>query len=148
MSHLTLTPEAYEANQRKRGKLKESVRAQPSTEGHREASTRTPDNRNRSKYKNEPTWVDGLRFDSKREAKRWQDLELRRKAGAIACIERQKRYSLGFNGEHICDYIADFVYREHGIATVVEDCKGFRTQVYKLKKKLMKAIYGIDILET
>jgi hypothetical protein len=50
-------------------------------------------------------------------------------------------------GERECKYIADFVYRDRDGNRVVEDCKGFRTPVYKLKKKLMLHVHGIRIVE-
>jgi len=88
-------------------------------------------------------------FASKREARRWGELRLMEMAGAIQDLRRQVRYRLDVDGLHVCDYIADFRYiSEPGQAEVVEDCKGFRTREYVLKRKLMKAIHGIDILET
>jgi hypothetical protein len=68
-------------------------------------------------------------------------------AGTIADLERQIRYVFEVNGVRVCAYIADFRYRFKG-SVVVEDCKGFRTPEYKLKRKLMMACHGIDILET
>lgn len=112
-----------------------------------------------SKYKSIRTEVDGILFDSKREANRYKELRLLEKAGEIKNLELQKRYDFEINGVKLGFYKADFVYREkvyedyHGLTTSqlfarVEDCKGFKTPVYRLKKKLMKAIHGIDILET
>lgn len=103
-----------------------------------------------SKYRNKRTMVDGLLFASKKEAKRWGELKLLEKAGEITGLRRQVMYRLDFNGVHICKYFADFVYVEHyslKSTTVVEDVKGVRTDVYKIKKKLMKACYGIEIRE-
>lgn len=100
----------------------------------------------RSKYGNRKTEVDGLIFDSAREAKRWSELRLLERAGRIADLKRQVRYALDVNGQPICHYVADFVYRADG-QPVVEDAKGFRTDVYKLKAKLMKAVHSITVVE-
>lgn len=95
-------------------------------------------------------------FQSKREAERAVELALMEKAGKIQDLEFQVRYRILVNGVKICDYVADFRYwevTEHapGIYTsrqVVEDSKGYRTKEYKLKRKLMFAVHGIEVLET
>lgn len=103
----------------------------------------------RAKYRAVPTIVDGIRFASKKEAKRWSELQLRVKAGEISPVERQPRYPIMLNGTLICTYIADFRYFEKlGGRLVTEDAKGFRTPEYRLKKKLVEALYGIKIRET
>jgi hypothetical protein len=105
----------------------------------------------RSKYGNIRTKLDGYTFDSKAEARRYQELRLLEKAKKIHSIEVHKPFSLDCHGTHICDYEADFCYWarfKNGVLYVVEDVKGKRTDVYRLKKKLMKALLGIDILET
>lgn len=102
-----------------------------------------------SKYRAVKTVVDGITFDSKREAKRWQELQLLEKAGEIFNLGRQHRYDFEVNGIKLGFYKADFVYwLPKTKERIVEDCKGFKTPVYNLKKKLMKALHGIDILET
>jgi hypothetical protein len=101
------------------------------------------------KYHNRKTSVDGIRFDSKREANRYMELKLLEKAGAIKDLRRQVPYILidkSCYGRAI-KYVADFVYLENG-QLVVEDVKGVRTPVYKLKKRLMAEVYGIEIKET
>ncbi len=100
-----------------------------------------------SKYHNQRTMIGGQLFDSMKEANRWQELLLNQQAGIISHLRRQVKYSLDVNRRRIALYIADFVYLEQG-KEIVEDAKGMRTPVYRLKKKLMHAIYGIDILET
>ena len=101
-----------------------------------------------NKYRNKPVTVDGHRFASKAEAKRYGELKLLEKAGEITRLTLQARYRLTVNGVKICDYIADFAYLSGPKNTLtVEDVKGVRTAVYRIKKKLMKAIYGIDIVE-
>lgn len=88
-----------------------------------------------------------MHFASIKEVKRWQVLCLMKTQNIIDKLQRQVRFPIVVNEQKICIYIADFVYEENG-KRVVEDCKGFKTQEYKLKKKLMKACLGIDILET
>ena len=108
--------------------------------------------RSRSKYGNEKVTVDGFTFDSKREADRYEELRMKQKAGLIEKLELQKRYALNVYDWHICDYIADFVYREKieegRTRLVVEDAKGKRTRDYIIKRKLMRACHGIEIRET
>jgi len=102
----------------------------------------------KSKYRNQRMYsVEYGMFDSKMEFKRFGDLLLLLKAGAITDLRRQVRYKLEHQGIFYGVYIADFVYQQ-GDQIVVEDVKGFKTQTYKTKKKLMKSIHGIDILET
>ncbi len=100
-----------------------------------------------SKYRNEPQVVDGHRFPSKREARRYEALRLLERAGEISDLQLQVTFPLHVNGRKVCSYIADFVYQEDG-QQVVEDCKGFRTPEYRLKAKLMLAVHGIAIKET
>ena len=98
-----------------------------------------------SKYKNVKTVVDGIKFDSKLEAKRYGSLKLLKAAGEIESFELQKRYPLVVNGVKICTYVCDFVVNYPNGARVIEDTKGVLTPDFKLKMKLMKAIYNIDI---
>lgn len=100
----------------------------------------------KSKYRNEPTVVDNIRFASKREAQRYTILKLREKAGEIRGLELQPRYLLQVGGVNICTYVADFRYWI-GDRLHVEDAKGVRTREYVIKKRLMLAMYGIDISE-
>lgn len=100
------------------------------------------------KYHAEKTEVDGIKFDSKKEAQRYKELKLLERAGEIHDLQLQVPYTLIPKSEHgrAVKYIADFVYFENG-KRVVEDTKGFRTKEYKLKKRMMAEI-GIDIRET
>jgi hypothetical protein len=102
------------------------------------------------KYRNKPTEVDGIKFGSKKEAKRWVDLKLLLAAGRIRNLERQVTFRVEVCGKLICRYIADFVYEElrHEWVKVVEDAKGYPTPVYILKRKLMAAVHDIEIRET
>lgn len=102
-----------------------------------------------AKYGNTKVEVDGVPFDSKREATRWQELRLLERAGEISDLRRQVRYELvpKLPGERPVDYIADFVYRDKNGNEVVEDVKGVRTPVYVIKRKLMLWRHGIRIQE-
>lgn len=100
----------------------------------------------RSKYNAVKTTVDGITFDSKREAAHYQVLKARLQAGDISNLELQVRYHLDVNGMHIANYVCDFRFVENG-KTVVQDVKGMKTRIYKMKRSLMRAIYGIDIVE-
>lgn len=107
----------------------------------------------RSKYHAKRTSVDGITFDSKREADRYLVLKSMEEDGAIEDLRRQVRYELvpafDMDGRHYRPvyYVADFVYREDG-REVVEDVKGMRTDVYRLKSKLFARRYGKAIKET
>lgn len=101
-----------------------------------------------SKYKNKWEIVDGIKFRSKREARRYVDLVKLQASGVIERLERQPRYRMDINGVHVCTYVADFRYVTPGAGTTVEDVKGAKTYVYTIKKKLMKALYSIDVVET
>lgn len=102
-----------------------------------------------NKYRNQPTVVDGHRFDSRKEAARYQQLLLMQRAGVIEGLRLQVPYVLIDKSKHglAIRYIADFVYfdRERK-QTVIEDVKGVRTDVYLLKKRLM-AEQGYEIVE-
>ena len=116
-----------------------------------------------SKYGNRKVKRDGMVFDSKREADRWNELKLLEKAGKISNLQRQVKYELiptqysdweyTKNGkkkvvEREASYIADFVYHDNVLGTeVVEDAKGMRTEAYIIKRKLMKYVHGIQIVE-
>lgn len=91
--------------------------------------------------------IDGITFDSTKEARRYQDLVLMQKVGQITDLHRQVPFEIRINGMHICTYVADFTYVRAG-KDVLMDTKGFRTEMYRLKRKLMFAIHGITILET
>ena len=103
------------------------------------------------KYGNKKTTVDGITFDSKAEAERYKELKRLELLGVIKGLELQKTFRLckdrWNNGRPFSiSYKADFVYTLDG-DIIVEDVKGFRTEAYQLKKKLMKAVYGIEITE-
>lgn len=105
------------------------------------------------KYGNRKTTIDGIAFDSAKEAKRWQELKLLERAGEIFELQRQVPFVLipkqerdGKVVERAVVYKADFVYTENG-QEVVEDVKGVRTKEYVIKRKLMLWQFGIQIRE-
>jgi len=100
----------------------------------------------RAKFGNHKTVVDGITFDSKAEATRYSVLKVLQAAGVVTQLRLQVPYELTVNGLKVCRYIADFVYMMDG-KEVVEDVKGMRTPEYKLKRKLMLAVFGIEIQE-
>lgn len=123
-----------------------------------------------NKYHAKKTTVDGIQFDSKREAQRYLQLKLMVKAGVISNLQRQVKYELipaqyidGKCVERALNYISDFEYdemvplRQRTVMAdkdakmvsrhIVEDVKGVRTEVYKVKRKMMLHKYGIQIRE-
>ena len=106
-----------------------------------------------SKYHARKTTVDGITFDSRREADRYIVLKGMEEDGAIRDLRRQVRYELippfDVDSRHYRPvfYVADFVYVEDG-KEIVEDVKGMRTDVYRLKSKLFARRYGKAIKET
>lgn len=107
----------------------------------------------RSKYHAKKTVVDGITFDSKREADRYLVLKSMEEDGTIEDLRRQVRYELvpafDVDGRHYRPvfYVADFVYVEDG-KEVIEDVKGMKTDMYRLKRKLVAYRYGMNIRET
>jgi len=93
-----------------------------------------------------PTEVDGHLFPSQHEADRYRELRALEQAGAIEDLRLQFRLPLEVQGVLIAHYVADFTYRENG-HLVVQDAKGFRTEVYRLKRKLFEALYAMRIQE-
>lgn len=104
----------------------------------------------KSKYRNKKNTVDGIEFDSKKEATRYGQLKIMEKAGKISQLKLQKEYQLTSNGKKVASYFADFVYRDINGKTIVEDVKSDVTKklpIYRLKKKLMKICFDITIVE-
>lgn len=109
----------------------------------------------RSKFNAKKTVVDGITFDSRKEAKRYVELRDLERAGDIRDLKRQVRYEIvpafDVDGKHYrpVAYIADFVYTDCETGKeIVEDVKGYRTSVYRLKSKLFAYRYGVAILES
>ncbi len=107
-----------------------------------------------SKYRNEKTTVDGIKFDSVKESDRYAELKLKERLGVISNLRMQVPFVLipnirnqsGKVLEKAVIYKADFVYEENG-KTVVEDVKGVRTKEYIIKRKLMLYVHKINIRE-
>lgn len=97
----------------------------------------------RNKYNNKKT----LGYHSGGERNRAWELETLERAGQIRDLRKQVRYDFIHNNILLCSYYADFVYIENGVE-VVEDYKGFLTDEYKLKRKMMLAFHGITIFES
>lgn len=116
-----------------------------------------------NKYRAKKTEVAGIKFDSKKEANRFWELQLLQKGGYIKNLQRQVSFTLieayktkDGKTERACKYIADFVYNrinpDGSVEKIVEDVKGCKKgcayQLFKIKKKLMWDKFHIDVLET
>ena len=113
----------------------------------------------RNKYSAKPEIVDGIRFASRREAKRYRELKLLERAGEISKLELQPKYKLGTDDAPIllrserypngrrAAYFADFrYYRNHAGITVIEDAKGIDTPLSRLKRAIVEAQYLVEIV--
>lgn len=102
-----------------------------------------------AKYRNCRFQRDGVWWDSKKEHERWLVLLRLREQGMIRGLRRQHRFPIKINGELICTFVADMTYFKAG-EFIVEDVKSDVTRklpVYRLKAKLMKAVWKIEIRE-
>lgn len=103
----------------------------------------------KSKYNNKKVELDGIVFDSVKESKRYMELRFLLKAGEIEDLQVHVPFDLIVEGEKVAVYEADFTYKRNG-ELMVEDVKSAFTRriaTYRLKKKLMKSIYNIEIVE-
>jgi hypothetical protein len=112
--------------------------------------------RRRPKFNAASTVVDGIRFDSRREAMRWLDLKLLERANQLQGLTRQVRLPIEIGGQPVrirsagypngrrVVYVADFQYFV-GAERVIEDVKGMDTPVSRLKRALVEAIYNVTI---
>ena len=101
------------------------------------------------KFRNIKTLVDGIVFSSQKEARRYGELKLLERSGQILDLALQPRFPIVINGVKVCTYVADFSYQKAADSSITyEDVKGVKTPMYRLKKKLVKACYGVEILET
>ncbi len=101
-----------------------------------------------SKYNNIHCVVNGIKFSSIKEAKRYTDLFYLASAGKITDLKLQVVFKIEINGEKVCNYKADFTYINEAGGYIVEDTKGMRTPIYNLKKRLLFLTQGISIKET
>lgn len=100
-----------------------------------------------NKYHARKILIDNILFDSKREANRYLVLKSMQQAGEIQDLILQPSFDLKVDGGIVVGkYFADFKYRV-GMKVVIEDAKGVRTDVYRLKKKIVEAVYKIKIIE-
>ena len=95
------------------------------------------------KYRAKRTRVDEISFDSKKEANRYSELKLLRRAGDVSFFLRQPMFDLPGG----VTYRADFLVVDRQGSVRIEDVKGFKTQVYKIKKKQVESLYPIKITE-
>lgn len=106
----------------------------------------------RNKYSAKKTVIDGIKFDSKKEANRYLELKMLEKAKQITDLELQPAFELiptqKYQGETLrkVKYIADFQYKDLFGDVIVEDTKGFKTTEYIIKKKLFIQKYGNDVI--
>lgn len=107
-----------------------------------------------NKYNARKAEIDGITFDSRKEARRYAELKLLQRGGEIRDLRLQVKYELipKQDGERACDYIADFVYQDVRTGeTVVEDVKGCKQgaayNTFAIKRKLMLWRYGIKVVE-
>lgn len=108
----------------------------------------TPQKKNAyNKYGAKKTEYNGVTFDSKAEAHRAYELDMLKKSGEVTDIEYQPVFDVVVNNKKICKYKADFKVTYSDGHVEIEDVKGVRTPVYKLKKKLVEALHDIEIIE-
>ena len=98
------------------------------------------------KYKNKITYIDGICFRSKKEAEHYRVLKSQHEAGHIHILKCHPSWVLTVNGVFIAKYFADFSYVRNGMFVVV-DVKGKVEALYLMKKRLLKALYGIEVQE-
>ena len=89
----------------------------------------------------------GFKFDSQAEHRRWRELVLLEQAGEISHLEVHPVFPLLVNGVNVGKYVGDFQFTDANGRRVIEDVKGVKTPVYRLKRKLMWACHQIDIVE-
>jgi hypothetical protein len=116
-----------------------------------------PGGQRKNKFGARRTPVDGIMFDSAKEARRYQQLRLEERAGHITDLKLQVPFNITAtrpNGEQVvvAKYIADFtyerIYADGDEEFIVEDAKGVQTPEFKLKKKLVEVQHGVEILLT
>jgi hypothetical protein len=111
-----------------------------------------PKKKRRTKYGAKGMWIEDVFFASQAEGRRFQQLKVIEATGLITRLELQPTYQVVVNNKLCCRYRADFRYdviddRGTVLKQVVEDVKGMSTPLYKLKKKLVQATHGIEIIE-
>ena len=101
------------------------------------------------KYNNKKETIDGLTFDSAKEARHYRYLRMLERVGEITELETQKTFELlpKQDGERAVKYSADFCYKDKEGKPVVEDVKGYKTKDYILKRKMMLFFHNVKITE-
>lgn len=88
-------------------------------------------------------------FDSRKEARRWQELRALELAKEIRDVRCQPEFHCWIHGQLVCKYRADFLWTDVQTGqTMIEDVKGYRTDVYRLKAKLVRALFGVTVRES
>jgi hypothetical protein len=140
--NLRMSEEEYAALLKRRDPLQETIAAHgfaPKT----------------NKYRNQPVTVDGVKFDSKKEYARWQQLKMLESAGKVSNLRRQVSFELApavtLHGRKkpALRYVADHAYEENGVM-VYEDVKSEITRkdpVYRMKIHLLMSVHGVEIRE-
>lgn len=132
--------------------MTEAAKPKPKRVGARIMPSRQPKEKRKSKFNAIGERYDGHYFQSKAELLRYQQLKKMLDEGLIAELEMQPSYPIIVNNQKICSYRADFRYKvidELGrtLRIAVEDVKGWKTDVYAIKKKLVEAVHHIDLCE-
>ena len=112
-----------------------------------------PIKKNKSKYRNKSVEIDGIKFHSTKEGKFYSELKIKKTLGEIKDFQMQVCYDIKINNIHIANYFLDFLVIFPNNIIEYIDVKGkdkvsnkwIKTDVFKLKKKLVEAIYGINI---
>jgi hypothetical protein len=128
------------------------ITAKPKRSGARIMPSRKSQEKRKSKFNAVGERFDGQYFQSKAELLRYQQLKIMLEAGLISDLETQPSYPIVINNQKICSYRADFRYKvidELGrtLRICVEDVKGWKTDVYVIKKKLVEAVHHINLCE-
>ena len=108
-----------------------------------DADEKLPTEKKKSKYNANKVEVDGIKFDSQKEAEYYKELKLRLQAGDIKGFCRQAEFVLANNVRYKADFV---IFNDDGTADIV-DVKGFKTETYKLKKKLFEDKFDLKIIE-
>lgn len=99
----------------------------------------------RNKYGAVSQWIDGYYFKSKKEARRYGTLKTLQMAKEISELKVHPKYPITINGKEICNVELDFSYKKDG-NLVVEDTKGMDLPISKLKRKMVNAVYGFEVV--
>jgi hypothetical protein len=101
----------------------------------------------RSKYGATKTMIDGIVFDSKREAAYYSELKIREKAGEVSGMALQRPFPIIINGQSVGKFLSDFAFIDHTQEDRLRviDVKGFDTPLSRFKRKCVEAFYQIKV---